>query len=99
MNNFEWPERISSDEETVDRFMHEGSVTPESPSQYDMEMAIQWLALYGASNPKEAQSYVNVIAFLERSIYGKIRRSATAEAKRAYAAEHGIPVSQVRVKK
>lgn len=99
MNNFEWPERISSDEETVDRFMHEGSVSPEAPSQYDMEMAIQWLALYGASDSEEAQPYVNVIAFLERSIQAKMKRSATAEAKRAYAAEHGIPVSQVRVKK
>lgn len=99
MNNVNWPTRISSDEDVVDRFLHNEEVIAEAPDIADLNTAIEWLALYGASDTDEAQPYANVIGFLQRTIETRIKRKAMAAAKRAYASEHGIPVSQVRVKK
>lgn len=96
MSDITWTQRISGDDDTVDRFLHEG-MTAEGPSEADLWTAIEWLALYGAETQDDAQPYANVIAFLERTIATKAKRQATAEAKRAYAAEHGISVKQVRV--
>jgi hypothetical protein len=95
-DEFTWPNRISGDTDVVDRFLDEG-LTPEAPSIGDLYTAIEWLALYGAGSEHEAQPYVNVIAYLTKTIAEKEQRSALAKAKRAYAHAHGIPVSQVRV--
>lgn len=96
MTTLNWPERISSDTDVVDRFLHEG-IDVQAPSITDLNTAIEWLALYGAETAEDAQAYANVIGFLQRSIETRIKRKSLAAAKRAYAIEHGIPVSQVRV--
>jgi hypothetical protein len=93
---FEWGNRISSDEDSVDRFLHEGLV-PQSPSVGDLHSAAEWLATYGAENSEDAQGWANVVAFLILTAESKQKRSAVAEAKRRFAKEKGIPVSQVRI--
>lgn len=97
MTNPNWPVRISSDEDVVDRFLYNEEVTADTPDIADLNTAIEWLALYGASAADEAQPYANVIGFLQRTVETRLKRKALAAAKRAYAAEHNIPVSQVRV--
>lgn len=96
---FEWGERISSDYESVDRFLHEKIVVPESPSIADLNGAAEWLALYASETAEDAQGWANVVAFLILTAESKQKRSAVAEAKRQFAKEKGIPVSQVRIKK
>lgn len=96
MSKLQWAERISSDTDVVDQFLHEG-IEVENPSIGDLYTAIEWLALYGAETIEDAQPYANVIAFLEKTIATKQKRTETARQKRAYAAQHGIPVSRVRV--
>jgi hypothetical protein len=41
----------------------------------------------------------NVVAFLELTAQSKKNKQNIAEAKRQYAKEHGVKVSQVRIKK
>jgi hypothetical protein len=94
---FKWSERISSDEDSVDRFLHEGLV-PQAPSVGDLHGAAEWLATYGSDTKEDAQGWANVVAFLILTAESKEKRSALAKAKKAYAKEHGIAVSQVRVK-
>ena len=93
---FKWGERISADEESVDRYLHEGLV-PESPSVGDLWGAADWIATYGAEDAEEAQGWANVVAFLILTAQAKEKRSALAKAKRQYAKEKGIKVSQVRL--
>ena len=93
---FEWGNRITSDEDSVDRFLHEGLV-PQSPSVGDLHSAAEWLATYGAENAEDAQGWANVVAFLILTAESKQKRSAVAKAKREFAKEKGIPVSQVRI--
>jgi len=95
----DWDERVSSDDDTVDRFLHDGSVVPESPSEADLSTAIEWLALYSAEDAETAQAFANVIGLLDRKISEKRKRAATAQSKREYAQANGIPVSRVRVVK
>ena len=95
---FEWGTRISADQDSVDRFLHEGLV-PEAPSVGDLWSAAEWIATYGAENVEEAQGWANVVAFLMLTAQAKEKRSNLAKAKKEYAKAHGIPVSQVRVKK
>jgi hypothetical protein len=95
---FKWGERISADEESVDRYLHEGLV-PESPSVGDLWGAAEWIATYGAEDAEEAQGWANVVAFLILTAQAKEKRSNLAKAKREYAKAHGIPVSKVRVNK
>lgn len=95
---FEWGNRISSDEDSVDRFLHEGLI-PETPSVGDLHSAAEWLATYGAETAEDAQGWANVVAFLILTAESKQKRSAVAEAKRRYAKEKGLKVSQVRIKK
>ena len=38
---FEWGNRISSDEDSVDRFIHEGLVIPQTPSVGDLHSAAE----------------------------------------------------------
>ena len=95
---FEWGNRISSDQESVDRFLHEGLV-PQSPSTGDLHSAAEWLAIYAAENEEEAQGWANVVAFLILTAESKQKRLALAQAKKGYAKRHGIKVSQVRLKK
>ena len=95
---FEWNERISGDKDSVDRFLYEGLV-PEAPSVGDLWGAAEWIATYGAVDSEEAQGWANVVAFLILTAEAKEKRSNLAKAKKEYAKAHGIPVSQVRVKK
>ena len=95
---FEWGTRISADQDSVDRFLHEGLV-PQSPSVGDLHSAAEWIATYGSENAEEAQGWANVVAFLMLTAEAKEKRSKLAKAKKEYAKAHGIPVSQVRVKK
>jgi len=95
---FEWGTRISADEDSVDRFLHEGLV-PQAPSVGDLWGAAEWIATYGAEDAKDAQGWANVVAFLILTAQAKEKRSNLAKAKKEYAKAHGIPVSQVRVKK
>ena len=93
---FEWGERISSDYESVDRYLHEGLV-PQSPSIGDLHGAAEWLATYAAETSEDAQGWANVVAFLILTAESKEKRSALAEAKKKFAEANGIPVSQVRI--
>jgi len=95
---FEWGNRITSDEDSVDRFLHEGLV-PQAPSIGDLHGAAEWLATYASETAEDAQGWANVVAFLILTAESKQKRSAIAEAKRAFAKEKGIPVSQVRIKR
>jgi len=92
----EWNERISADEDTVDRFLADG-MDAHKPSDADLQNAIQWLALYGAQDHEDAQPFANVIAYLMAKLDQRERRAAINAAKREYAAAHGIPVSRVRI--
>ena len=95
---FEWGNRITSDQDSVDKFLHEGLV-PQAPSVGDLHGAAEWLATYAAETAEEAQGWANVVAFLILTAESKEKRSNLAKAKKEYAKAHGIPVSQVRVKK
>ena len=96
--DFKWESRISADQDSVDRFLHEGLV-PEVPSVGDLWGAAEWIATYGAEDAEEAQGWANVVAFLILTAQAKEKRSNLAKAKKEYAKAHGIPVSQVRIKK
>ena len=96
---FEWANRISADEDSVDRFIHEGSVIPQTPSVGDLHSAAEWIATYGSETAEDAQGWANVVAFLILTAESKEKRSAIAEAKRTYAKANGLKVSQVRIKK
>jgi hypothetical protein len=78
---FEWGNRITSDEDSVDRFLHEGLV-PQSPSVGDLHGAAEWLATYGAENAEDAQGWANVVAFLILTAESKEKRSVLAQAKK-----------------
>lgn len=98
--DFEWKTQISSDEGTVDNYLFSGEVKPVAPSKGDLWRALEWLALYDAGDDLEvAQSFANVIGFLDSAANSKEKREILAEAKREYAKAHGIKVSQVRLKK
>lgn len=100
-SKFEWgPEPISADSDTIDAHIISGAVVPQAPSTHDLRNAVEWLALYQVEKEfiDQAQSFANVIAFLELTAQSREYRSALAKAKKAYAKEHGIPVSKVRVK-
>jgi len=96
---FIWDERITQDEDSVDRFMHEGLVIPQAPSVGDLWFAAEWLATYGSQVAEDAEGLANVVAFLMLTAKSKQKRTATNTAKRNYAKEHGLKVSQVRIKK
>lgn len=98
--NFEWKTQISADEGTVDNYLFRGDVKPVAPSKGDLWRALEWLALYDADGDLEvAQSFANVIGFLDSAANSKEKREILAEAKKEYAKAHGIKVSQVRLKK
>lgn len=91
---------VSGDTDTVERALVSGEVKAEAPSASDLRWALEWLAIYASADNKDvAQAFGNVVAFLDLTAEAKEKRSALAKAKRQYAKEHGIPVSQVRVKK
>ena len=89
---------ISSDTDTVERALMSGEVKPQAPSASDLRWALEWLATYQSADHKElAQAFGNVIAFLELTAQSKEKRSVLAQAKKQYAKEKGIKVSQVRL--
>jgi hypothetical protein len=99
MSSFEWHTRTTSMEDSIDAYLHAGAITPTAPDSADYYTAIEWLSTFQADSPDEpiARAMGNVIAHLVRKADEYDRRKALTEAKRAYAAEHGIPVSKVRV--
>ena len=89
---------VSADTDTVERALINGQVKAQSPSASDLRGASEWLAIYGCDDNIElAQSFANVIAFLELTAQSKEKRSILAQAKKKYAEEKGIKVSQVRI--
>lgn len=93
-----------SERETVEWHIRQGHVAPQVATISDLLMAIDWLELYEEEPDEDghlhrSQAHANAIAYLSGVIRQKRRRAATAEAKRRYAEEHGIPVSHVRVAK
>jgi hypothetical protein len=93
-------ELTSADSDTVETAIVNGDVTPEAPEVADLYRAAEWLALYACGDDLEiAQSFANVVAFLQLTGEAKIQRKAINNAKRAYAQEKGIKFSQVRVAK
>ena len=101
MSAWTWGERITSDDDTVDAYLASGEIVAKEPDEWDFYTALEWLATYGAENAEDqtAQAMANVIKFLSVKADQKIARKAITAAKRAYAAENGIPVSQVRIVK
>ena len=91
---------VSADEDTVERALVSGEVKPQAPSPSDLRWALEWLAIYASAEHKElAQAFGNVIAFLDLTAESKEKRSILAQAKKQYAKEKGIKVSQVRINK
>lgn len=92
---------VSSDSDAVGVLMDEGTISEfKAPSISELALAIEWISTYQVGNDLEtAQQFANVIAFLDLTIQSKHRRQVLAEAKRQYAAEKGIKVSQVKIKK
>jgi hypothetical protein len=91
---------VSADEDTVERALVGGEVKVKAPSASDLRWAAEWLSIYASGDHKElAQAFGNVIAFLDLTAESKQKRSAVAQAKREFAKEKGIPVSQVRINK
>jgi flagellar biosynthesis component FlhA len=89
---------VSADEDTVERALVSGEVKVKAPSASDLRWAAEWLSIYASGDHKElAQAFGNVIAFLELTAESKQKRSAIAKAKKKFAQERGIPVSQVRI--
>lgn len=95
---------------TIHNLIQSGQIEPSTsaPSTAALEWAIAALEGYeyaddccdldgNADDRAHAQALADVIAYLERTITTRQRRSDVAAAKRAYAAEHGIPISSVRV--
>ena len=94
----DWPHRISSDHDVVDRFLADSDgQTVDRPTIADMHTAIEWLALYGAESEEEAAPYIRVIALLQAQVDARQHRVALARAKRDYATTHGVPVASVRI--
>jgi len=87
----------SADTDTVETAIVNGLVTPVAPSATDLYGAAEWLALYASDDNMDlAQSFTNVIAFLQLTADTKNKRKAVNTAKRKYAQEKGIKFSQVR---
>jgi len=92
---------VSSDSDAVGVLMDEGTISKvTSPSDNDLALAIEWIATYQVGDDLEvAQKFANVIAFLDLTIQTKNQRRILAEAKRQYAKQHGVKVSQVKIMK
>ena len=99
-SKYQYGNRASADTDTVEQAILDGVVIPKAPSAGDLRGAAEWLALYGSDDNIElAQSFANVVAFLDLTAQSKENRTALAKAKREFAKANGIKVSQVRVKK
>ena len=97
-NNYNYgTDLVSADTDTVETFIVNEMVKPEAPSVSDLYRAAEWLALYSCGDDSEiAQSFANVVAFLQLTGEAKLQRKAINTAKRKYAEEKGIKFSQVR---
>jgi hypothetical protein len=101
-----WPVRTCGDDDSVDRLLHEGVVEPGPVSAGELTWAAEWLAAYvvgtdetGGWDLELAQLVANVVGHLVRKAAELERRQVVAAAKRAWAAEHGVPVSRVRLRR
>ena len=91
---------ICADVESVDYIMQNNEYEAKAPTVADLNTAAEWLAMYCTGEQDEIfQGLVNVIAFLDMTIKAKEQKQALTAAKRAYAKQHGLKISQVRVKK
>ena len=73
---------VSADRDTVETAIISGEVKPQAPSAIDLRGAGEWLALYASEDNSDiAQSFANVIAFLELTAQSKENRSILAQAK------------------
>jgi len=97
---YQYGNRASADTDTVEQAILDGKVKPKAPSASDLRNAAEWLALYGSDDNLDlAQSYANVVAFLELTAQSKEKRKALSKAKAEFAKANGIKVSQVRIKR
>lgn len=89
--------------DSLGKLMDEGTYQPTTASTGDMQTAIEILCMFNVyeidGTDETAQSLANVIAMLEKLADAKAHRLAVNAAKRAYAQEHGVKVSQVRYTK
>lgn len=92
---------VSADADAVGVLMANGKISNYSkPTNSDLLGAAEWLATYQVMDDMElGQSIANVIAFLEMYVESNQKRQILVQAKRKFAKEHGIKVSQVKVKK
>lgn len=84
---------------TVEGQLSAGELEPAPVTVDDLLLAVDWLGAYDGDDDGQRQQLANVIGLLERRVAELRRRQLVAEAKRAYAAEHGVPVSQVRLRR
>jgi hypothetical protein len=92
---------VSSDSDAVGNLMDNGIITEvKAPTEAQLFLAMDWLSTYQVMDDmRVAQDIANVIAFLDLTVQSKNKRKVLSEAKRQYAATHGIKVSQVKLKK
>lgn len=103
---FEWDDRTSDHPfltdsvDSVDALLRARTIKPERATVGDVEWVIEWLATYDVADDdvETAQTIANVIGLLDRQSCAMTRRAVVTAAKREYAAEHGVPVSQVRIR-
>ena len=93
--------QVSGDADSLGKLMDEGVYEAVKPTIDDIETAIEILCMFNVyevdgEEDETAQSLANVIAMLARQAHSKAHRKAVNKAKRDYAKEHGLKVSQVR---
>lgn len=67
----------------------------------NLGFAIDWLGAYEPNDDDEAvlQAIANLTTFLANEITRRAKITQIAQAKRKYAKQHNIPISQVRIVK
>lgn len=84
----------------VGNLVADGIVTPNKTCTPDaLYHAAAWVEAYETDDLGEAQELADAAAAIVRLADSMRKRRALAAAKREYAAEHGVPVSSVRVKR
>lgn len=90
----------TGDHESVGGYIDRAEVAIGKASSIDLECAVEWLVTYcGDSDDENIQAIANAIGFLEQEVAKREKAKRIAAAKRAYAAEHGVPYSQIRISK
>jgi hypothetical protein len=88
---------------TVESAIAAGELEPQPVTIHALLLAADVLGAFEGDDDEQRQQLADVIGFLqgraEDLVRRRDRRRLVAEAKRAYAAEHGVPVSQVRLRR